>query len=219
MSVSERPPPPSGDKWKSYAERLSDYLVRTRSKLAFLSTNEAAVDDGVLLWDSTGYPVVSKDGEYRQIVLSDGHGLFYITSDVTFAATGTAYALTYTASSDTHGFTQNGSKIIFGEDGHYLVSFSAQIYSTSSSTVNFAFWPRLNNVYLDGSTMRNALHQNGAALVVSRTTILEVSEGDELEVMAAVDNTSGSLKAFASSSVADEPATPATTLSIIRVHQ
>jgi hypothetical protein len=46
----------------------------------------------------------------------------------------------------TLGASPNQSRIIFNEGGLYFLSFTAQIYSTSGSQVNFRFWPRLNDV-------------------------------------------------------------------------
>ena len=97
-----------------------------------------------------------------------------------------------------------------------MVNFSAQISSTSSSTVRFWFWPRVNGSDVAGSTMVNALHQNGATLVVSRSAILNLTAGDYLEAMWAVDSTSGFLDASAATAFA--PAAPATTISITRLH-
>lgn len=217
MSVGERPPPPSGEKWKPYAERLSDYLVRIRSRLAFLSPNESAFDDGVILWSTAGYPVVSKNGEYRQIVLADGYGFFYNNSSVSFTAN-TATPLTYIADANNESLTISGSEITFAESGKYLISFSAEIASSSSSTVNFAFWPKINGSNVANSTMRNALHQNNATLVVSRSSLFSMSAGDVLQAVAAVDNSAASLSASASS-IAGEPTSPSTTLSIVRISQ
>jgi hypothetical protein len=97
-----------------------------------------------------------------------------------------------------------------------LLMFSAQISSTSSSTVNFYFWPRLNGTDATGSTMVNALHQNNATLVVSRAAKFDVTAGDYLQVMWAVDSSSGFLDARAATAFA--PAAPATTLAITRMH-
>ena len=212
-----RPPVPAGE-WRLWAERLGDWLMRTKNNLTF-KTNDRPTANGILLWDTAGYPVVSKDGFFRQIVLADGHGEFYINSDVTFATANTAQALTFTPGPNNHGLSLSGSEITFDEAGHYLVAFSAQIYSTSSSTVEFVFWPRINGVDAPNATKRNALHQNGSTLVVTRAATFTVSAGDTLEAIAAVSNTSGSLKAFAANSIATEPATPSSTLSIIRLHQ
>lgn len=215
MSVQHIPPKPTGNNWVNWAQRLSAYLAQTRSMLRRKITGESAGEDGVILWDpSNEYPVVSKNGEWRQIVLEDGHANLAINTDQTAAAVNTAYALTYTGT--TEGITLNGSQISFDEAGEYLICFSAQIASTSSSTVNFWFWPRLNGTDVAGSTMVNALHQNNATLVVSRAALFTVSAGDYLEAMWAVDSANGKLDAVAATAFA--PAAPATTLSITRVH-
>ncbi len=83
MSIGSSPPPPGGPEWKPWGERLNDYLRRVRSQLAYFETGDSAKDDGIILWDSTGYPVVSAGGEFRQIVLADGHGDFSLSSDFT----------------------------------------------------------------------------------------------------------------------------------------
>ena len=70
MSIGAFPPPPGGPEWKPWGERLNDYLRRVRSQLAYFETGDSAKDDGIILWDSTGYPVVSAGGEFKQIVLS-----------------------------------------------------------------------------------------------------------------------------------------------------
>lgn len=216
----EAPPPYSGET-RLWAEDLSDYLQRNRSRLSFRTNASKAVDDGILLWDTNGYPVISKGGEFRQIVLSDGRGDFVRNTDLTFTA-GTATEIPWTAAGTPSGLTLTGNAIQFEEEGLYMASFSAQIYSTSSSTVNFAFWSRITSggTTTDAYTMRNALHQNGAALVVSRSAVFQVSAGDTLTALAATDSSSASLKAFAANSLgAGEPLSPAATLSIIRVHQ
>lgn len=213
-------PPPTGPEWKGWGELLVQYLNRVRSLLQWKEGNNAAADDGMILWDNSNkYPVVSSGGVFKQIVLADGHGDFQITSDYAYAAADTTYTLTYTGDSANHGLTQSGSQIAFDEPGHYLVSFSAQIYSSSASTVEFAFWPKVNGSNLSGSTMRVALHGNGETTVVSRAVIIEADADDYLEVATACDSTSGSLKAFAADGISDEPACPATTLTIIRVHR
>jgi hypothetical protein len=171
------------------------------------------------LWDSTGYPVVSDGGEFKQIVLADGHGDFTITSDYAYAAANTTYELSYTADSNNEGLPINGSRITFSETGYYLVSFSAQIFSSSASTVEFVFWPKKNGANMAGSTIRAALHGNAETTVVSRAVIIHATANDYLEVATACTSTNGSLKAFAASGISDEPACPATTLTIIRVQR
>jgi len=210
--------PPVGPDFKVWAEKFSAWLMRTRSFLTHRRAYDSAAEDGVILWDRENkYPVVSKDGAFVQIVLEDGQYAGAVTTDQTAAAINTAYALTYT-SSIAEGVTNGtpASRIVFAEAGQYMISFSAQIASTSSSTVNFWFWPRINGTDVTGSTMKNALHQNNAVLVVSRSAIFDVSAGDYLEAMWAVDSTSGFLDATTATAFA--PAAPASTIAITRLH-
>jgi len=210
--------PPVGPDFKVWAEKFSAWLMRTRSFLTHRRDYDSAAEDGVILWDRENkYPVVSKDGAFVQIVLEDGQYAGAVTADQTAAAINTAYALTYT-SSIAEGVTNGtpASRLVFEEAGQYMISFSAQIASTSSSTVNFWFWPRINGTDVTGSTMKNALHQNGSVLVVSRSAIFDVSAGDYLEAMWAVDSTSGFLDATTATAFA--PAAPASTIAITRLH-
>lgn len=210
--------PPITLDMRQWAENMRRYLGRALDQLGFKDASASASEDGVLLWDATnGYPVVSKNGEWRQIVLEDGQYSGGITTNQTAALADTAYPLTYTASI-TEGITNGtpASRLVFEEAGQYMVSFSAQIASSSSSTVNFYFWPRVNGSDVGGSTMKNALHQNNAVLVVSRSAIFNFNAGDYLEAMWAVDSTSGSLQASAATAFA--PAAPASTIAITRLH-
>lgn len=180
---------------------------------------EKATVDGLLMWDTAGYPVVSKGGEWRQVVLADGYAIFSQDADITAAAPDTAYkiALDDIAS---EGITLTGSPatdITFLEAGLYSIAFTAQIASTSSSTVNFRFWPRVNTVDVAGSTIVASLHNNGATITVSRTAIFNFAAGDVLNAMWATDSTNGLLKAHSSTSYA--PAAPSVTLAINRVQQ
>jgi len=210
--------PPIGDNIKAWGNNLTAYLRRQLPRLYFKTADDNPSENGVILWDDeNGYPVVSKNGAFVQIVLEDGQYAGAVTTDQTAASTNTAYALTYT-SSIAEGVTNGtpASRIVFAEAGQYMISFSAQIASTSSSTVNFWFWPRINGVDVTGSTMKNALHQNGSVLVVSRSAIFDVSANDYLEAMWAVDSTSGFLDATTATAFA--PAAPASTIAITRLH-
>jgi len=212
--------PPVGPNISLWAKQLILALQRSWSSLRFKATNDSASENGILLWDqSNGYPVVSKDGAFVQIILEDGHASFYRTTDVTAASADTAYAITYDAPTGNVGIDRDAtdnSKIVFDEAGEYLVMFSAQIASSSSSTVKFYFWPRLNGTDATNNTIIYSLHQNDATVVVSRSAKFDVSAGDYLQVMWAVDSTSGKLDA--SAATAFSPAAPATTLHITRMH-
>lgn len=211
-------PPPATENLNIWAQNVVNYLRRTASRLQFKSANASANEDGVMLWDATnGYPVISKSGVWRQIVLSDGQYGGAVISDVTAAAVDTAYKLTYSAAIQ-DGISNDATypeRIVFSEGGLYLINFSAQISSGSSSSVDFYFWPRVNGVDATGSTMVNTLKNNGARLVVARSAIFSFSAGDYLEVMWAVSDTNGFLDATAATAFC--PAAPASTISITRV--
>jgi hypothetical protein len=171
------------------------------------------------MWDRVNkWPVISRNGVWRQIVIANGVAHLEITTDQTAAATNTAYPLTYTIMAGSVGVSLGtpASRIIFAEGGSYTLSFTAQTSSTSGSTVNFWFWPRINGVDIADSGMQNTLHQNGATMIVSRTQIFNVNAGDYLEAYWATDSTNGSLQHHAANAFA--PATPASTLSISRIN-
>ena len=212
--------PPIGPDLSQWGRQLTQFLQSNLAKLGFKTDVDNPSEDGVILWDRENkYPVVSKDGAFVQVILEDGHASFYRTTDVTAAATNTAYAITYDAPSGNVGIERDAtdpSKIVFSEAGEYLLMFSAQITSSSASTVNFYFWPRLNGVDAPNNTMINSLHNNGATFVTSRSAKFDVTAGDYLQVMWATSNTSGRLDATAAT--AFSPAAPASTLHITRMH-
>lgn len=211
--------PPITFDLSAWAENLRRYLGKALNQLDAKDATASAAEDGVLLWDRiNGYPVVSKNGEWRQVVLEDGHGDFYIDADVTAASANTEYKLTYTAEASNSGITLGtpATRIVFEEAGEYVIAFSAQISSTSSSTVHFYFWPSVNGTDINNSAMTTALHQNNATLITSRTQIFTVAANDYLEVNWMVDSTDGFLNATAAASPV--PNIPASTLSITRLH-
>ncbi len=211
-------PPVIGERWQIWAEDLRRYLGRVQSQLSAKEATSSATEDGVILWDRTnGYPVVSKGGEFRQILLADGYAILGQDSDITAAVANTAYKVALDGIS-LDGITLTGSPltdITFEEAGLYSLSFTAQIASSSASTIEFRFWPRINTVDVAGSTIVASLHNNGATIVVSRTAIFTVAAGDVLNVMWAVSSTNGTLKAHAATAYA--PAAPSVTLNIVRV--
>ena len=202
-----------------WAENMRRYLGLALDQLGFKDASASASQDGVLLWDpANGYPVVSKNGAWHQIVLEGGHANFIKTADVTAALANTAYKITYDAPVGNSGITQGtpASRIVFEEAGEYVLAFSAQVSSTSSSTVHFYFWPSINGTDAANSGMATALHRNNATLITSRTQIFTVAAGDYLEVNYMFDNTSGFLNYTAAASPV--PAIPSSTLSITRLH-
>ena len=219
MTQQHRAPEPYGDDWRTWGRRMMQHLSQVRSALVQQTGGESAADDGTLMWDRENlWPVVSRSGVWRQIVLANGVAHLEITSDVTAASANTAYPLTFAIMAGSVGVTLGtpASRVVFAEGGAYTLSFTAQTHSSSGSTVNFWFWPRLNGVDIVDSAMQNTLHQNNATMIVSRTQIFNVNAGDYLEAYWATDRTQGSLQHHAANAFA--PATPAATLAISRVN-
>jgi len=211
--------PPVGPDLRIWGKNLTAFLRRTIDRIRFLKSDDNPSEDGVFLWDGdNGYPVVSLNGEFRQLIIANGYAQFSRSTDVTAAAVDTAYSITYDAPTFADGVSRDGTnpeRIVFEEGGIYLLSFTAQISSTSSSTVTFRFWPAINGATATGTTIVSKLHQNDASTVVSRSALFQVSAGDYLEVRWAVDSTSGLLKAEAATAYA--PSAPATTLGVTRI--
>jgi len=213
-------PPIIGTDVREWGRNLNLFLQRNLGRIFFKTPDDSPAENGVLLWDDTnGYPVVSKGGEFVQVVLEDGHCSLYRTTDVTAASANTAYAIQYETPTGNKGISLDGTdptKIVFTEAGEYLITFSAQITSSSASTVSFYFWPRLNGTDAPNNTMVNSLHNNGATFVASRSAKFDVTAGDYLQVMWATSSTSGFLDAQAAT--AFSPAAPASTVHITRLH-
>ncbi len=210
--------PPVGDNVSLWANDLRRWLARSWDNLTFRDAAAPASQDGIFLWDAGGgYPVVAKGGEWRQVVLADGFAVFGQDVNVTAAAADTAYKIALDNVA-TDGITLTGSpltEITFEEGGLYSLSFSAQISSTSGSTVYFRFWPRINGADGTGSTILASLHNNGATTTVSRTAIFSINAGDVLNVMWATSSTNGFLQAHSATAYA--PASPSVTLAITRI--
>lgn len=211
--------PPVGRDVSVWANDMRRWLSRALDSLTFKQAGAGAPadQDGVMLWDAAaGYPVVSKDGVWRQIVLSDGYAMLHVSTSITAAAANTAYSVTWDSPPDTlGGLTVSGSEVTFTEAGKYIITFTAQIKSSSASTVAFWFWPRINGVDVTESTMKASLHNNGATIVVARTALFAFAAGDKLIARWATDSTNGSLSAEAATAFA--PSAPAATMTISRV--
>jgi hypothetical protein len=218
-----RVPPVIGNQWQVWAEDLRRYLARAQSQLTAREPTSSAKEDGVILWDRENkYPVVSLDGEWRQLVIANGFAFLTQDADITAAASNTAYPIVFDAApmgySDgiSLGASPNQSRIIFEEGGLYYLTFTAQIFSTNSSQSDFYFWPRLNGTDVpEGATLAST-HNNGQTIPVTKGAIFSVSAGDYLEAYWATSaHTNSFLKAFAATAFA--PAAPSVSLSITRI--
>lgn len=211
--MSYQLPQPVGSEWKLWARRLVDALSATRSQLAYYVAGDSAVNDGVLLFDAAGYPVVSASNAYRQVLLGGGCGQFYATSTQTPAQANTGYAISFDSSSATDGLAINGSdatKIDITDAGLLNINITAQ--ATASSSYTGYLWVDVNGT--DGYAVKKAVSGDD---VITHTALVSVAAGDYLKVVYAVSNTGLTLPNTAASS--PMPAIPAVQVSINRIKQ
>jgi len=218
--MSEIPPPPHGANWSDWGERLNAFLQRNLYRLNQLRGGESAAENGYIAWDrEIEHPVVSLDGEWVPLGYGAnepdqgyGYGAFVDFNDQTASTVDTATAITWGTTAYSNGISVGTptSRIVFANAGKYYIHFTAQLNSASSNAKTFWFWPRVNGTDVTGSTMRITMHDNGEAKTIARAAIFEVSAGDYLEAMFAVDSLDTSLEAYAAESFC--PAVPSVTL-------
>ena len=140
--------PPITQNLSQWGENLRRYLASALNQLDAKDASSVAAEDGVILYDrQNDYPVVSRNNEFRQIVLEGGHAKFMRTTAQTAASADTAYSITYDAPINKFKIDRdasNNERIVFEEAGEYLLSFTAEITSSSGSDVKFYFWPAKN---------------------------------------------------------------------------
>lgn len=212
--------PPIGDDIKAWGQNLTAYLRRQLPRLYFKTSTDNPSDDGVILYDEQNkYPVISRDNEFRQILLEGGHAKFIRTTAQTAAAADTAYSITYEAPTNKYKIDRdatNNERIVFEETGEYLLSFTAEITTSAAADIKFYFWPAKNGTNISNLTMVKTVHNNGGVMLASRTYLLELAANDYIEMKWAVDSTNGSLGTTAATSFS--PASPSSTLAITRIH-
>jgi hypothetical protein len=219
LSILDQPPRLINLNWLQWAQRTSAWLALTRSALRHKVASESAAEDGVMLWDNTGYPVVSKNGVYRQIVLADGFGNFSATADIVAASPNTAYSIAFTASTADGGISLNASdntRIDFAEAGVYSLSGHLQLKSTSASTKTLYWWVAINGSNTNHSE-RMSLHNNNGLHILGVSDQLNLAAGDYINVKWATDDVDLFLDGSAATAFA--PASEPINLSITRSRQ
>ena len=124
------PPPPQGDQWKPWAERLVSYLSRIRTALSTRLGSDNPSEDGILLWDRTGYPVVSKSNEFRQIILADGYASLSRSTSQIASAIDTPQAIGWSTPACNSGITldpSDNTKIELAEEGVYRRAVAVEV--------------------------------------------------------------------------------------------
>ena len=202
-----------GPDWKLWGRKLIDVLSSTRSQLVYYVTGDSAASEGVILWDRSGYPVVTKSSAFRQVLMGGGCGQFYATTTQTASQANIAYAITWNSASTIDGLAINGSdatKIDVSEAGLLEINVTAQ--ASSSSSYNGFLWVNVNGT--DGYAVKKTV--NGSDMI-THTALVSVAASNYLKVFYAVSNTGLTLPNTAASSPI--PAIPAVQVTINRVKQ
>jgi len=124
LSLLGQAPKPSGNDWATWGRALVDFIETTKSKLRFYLAGDSAAEEGVLLWDRTGYPVISKNGAYAQILLAGGSGQFTTDTSQTAAANNTPYQLPLSGA-NLDGLSLSGNDVVVSEAGTLNVTATA----------------------------------------------------------------------------------------------
>jgi len=144
------------------------------------------------------------------------YGTFSNTTDHTLTAINTATLVTLDSQPIVDGISiADNSKVTAPVTGIYAFDFSVQISSTSASTKNLWFWPRINGVDAAGVTMKQSISSNGTTLVASRSGVFKLNMRDYLQIYWAADNLAVTLQAQAATAFA--PATPSVLLSVKQI--
>jgi len=147
------------------------------------------------------------------------YGRFARTTNFTFDASDTAYALDYDTTEITNGATLgvDDSIITVDQSGFYQVDINLQADAGGggfSSAILYT-WLRINGVDLANSTRRQGILGSAPSSTFSYTLAISLAEGDELEIMVASSSTNLVLDSAAATSFA--PATASALISVTQV--
>ena len=130
---------PKSEDWAVWARRLVQYLAKSKSSLAYYISGDSAAEDGLILWNRAGYPVVSKDFGFKQVLIEGGCGQFQTNATQTAASNNVGYPLPLSGSGN--GLVISSDIITVAESGTFKLS------ATASDTVYL--WFEVNGVNTD----------------------------------------------------------------------
>ena len=174
---------------------------------------------------------VAADRLYATTIYGDGTNItapynqLISTTNQTAAAIDVAYALTLDTSQFPDGISiVSSSRITFASAGIYILSFSIQLESTSTTTEAVDFWLRKNGTDISASNSRFGLSARKSAgvpatLVAVTPLVISVAANDYIELMWHVSDTTVSIKYYpaVTYSAGVTPAIPSTPSAIVGV--
>lgn len=171
------------------------------------------------------------DNFYGGAFFGDGKGLdtpfnqLLSNTSQTAAAIDIAYALTLDTSEFPDGITiVSSSRITFASAGVYVLSYSIQLESASTTTEHADIWLRKNGTDIPASNSRFGIAARKsagvpAALIAVTPLTISVAANDYIQIMWCVSNTSVSIKYYpaVAYSAGVHPAIPAAPSAIVGV--
>jgi hypothetical protein len=183
---------------------------------------ESAQVDGIFLYyPEIDHMVVSTNEVFEPLSYGENwNAAFDTTATQDAASADTADAITWENTSlandkITIADSPNTSRIVFGHTGTYQIDFSAELQSQNVLFKTIFIWPRINGTDVPFSTIVHSLRNANESMVVSRSGVFEVEEGDYLEAMFAVDNVNLWIEGTGATAFA--PAAPSATIIVTEI--
>ena len=141
------------------------------------------------------------------------YGRFARTTDFTYGATNTAYALTFNVTEISNGVTIGTptSRIVVNQSGFYTVEATVQLDTTSNKGVCY-LWLRKNGTNVDDTTRREAIESSDDVRNFSYTMEISLNANDYIELCTAA--TSTDLRLDSAAATAFAPRTAGVLLSV-----
>lgn len=142
------------------------------------------------------------------------YGSFFSTLTQTAAAINIAYPITFNTVDLSYGVTRGTptSRIYVDRQNIYNIQFSAQVDKTSGGVALVWVWLRKNGVDVPDSAGQIRIQGNNAEVLAAWNYIIQLNDGDYIEMMWEVDDTSVILLAEAASAV--HPAIPSIIMTV-----
>lgn len=144
---------------------------------------------------------------------SFNYGSFSDTTNQTATSANTAYEVSFNTTDASKGhYIRNNTEIVSNTTAVFNYAFSMQLTSTSSSLHNAYIWVRKNNIDIPNTATIISLSSNKQYTVAAWNFFIDMTEGDHLHLMWAVDDTRISIAA--PPATAFSPAVPSVILTV-----
>lgn len=145
------------------------------------------------------------------------YGAFSDTTNQTANIANTAYEVRFNTTDFSQGhYIRNNTEIVANTTGVYNYQFSIQLTSTSSSQHNAYIWIRKNNVDVPNTATILSFGANKQYGVAAWNFFVDMSAGDHVHLMWAVDDTRISIAAPAATAFC--PAVPSVILTVSAIN-